>query len=238
MKNVGGIVEKMKRGEVSTLRHENPYLSEALDLSEVLLLQSELLNRFPSIFEKNYSRVLVEIGCYLGKNVLEFASKNPNLNVLGLDITYKRSVKSARKIKNASLSNAAIAICDARPFLQSVPDSSISGICVFFPDPWPKTKQAKNRLLSPLTLLQISLKLKETGFFWFKTDSEAYYNEVLEGMRISPNVEWVCDPTEHIPLELCESDYITSFEAMFLSKGQKIFRGVFRPIKKEILTHE
>jgi tRNA (guanine-N7-)-methyltransferase len=227
MKTVGGLIERLKRGESTPDRHHNPYLAEALSLEGVLYSAEELLERFPHVFATCDKPLLLEIGCYLGKNVLEFARANPGYNVLGVDITYKRVVKSARKIVADGLGNARIGICEARRLLEAVPDGSLGGVCVFFPDPWPKKRHVKNRLLNEEFLALLRLKLAPGGFFWFKTDSGRYFEEVME--RIDPGV-WSISQADAVPAELAPEPYVTVFEQLFLAKGLPIHRRVYRPI--------
>ncbi|MCA2959122.1 MAG: tRNA (guanosine(46)-N7)-methyltransferase TrmB [Silvanigrellales bacterium] len=226
MKTVGGLIELLKKGESTPERHHNPYLSEALEFSDVLFSGDELLAQFPNLFAENGKPLLLEIGCYLGKNVLEFADKNPGLNVLGVDITYKRVVKSARKIKSENLGNARIGICDARRLVSVVPDGSLAGVCVFFPDPWPKKRHIKNRLLNEEFLPLLRQKLSPNGFFWFKTDSERYFTDVLS--LVDPKV-WSTSPPDEVPSELFPDAYVTVFEQLFLTKKLPVYRRVFRP---------
>lgn len=229
MKTVGGLIERLKKGETGPERHHNPYLDEALELGEVLLTQEELLARYPDLFPDADKPLLLEIGCYMGKNVVEFAELNPHFNVLGIDITYKRVVKSARKIHREGLSNARIGICDARALVDACPDSSLTGVCVFFPDPWPKKRHVKNRLLNEEFLAKLRAKLRPGGFFWFKTDSARYFDDVMALVRPS---EWGVSPADEVPAELTRAPYVTVFEQLFLTKALPIHRRVFRPAGK------
>ena len=230
LKQVGGIIESMRAGASAPSRHSNPYLQDALGLEQILLTASEVKERFPNIFLSQNTATVLEVGCYLGKNVLEFAQHNPSINFLGIDITYKRVVKSAKKIKINSIPNARIAICEARDFLAQAPDASLDGVCVFFPDPWPKKKHIKNRLVRQEFFDLLGKKLKPEGFLWLKTDSEPYFLEALES--VPPNA-WKLQPTCDggtfaVPIELSPRPYVTSFEELFLSKGLPIYQQVFR----------
>jgi|GEM_PF-172940 len=227
MKNLGGLIEAKKRGEQGPERHHNPYLDEAVGLGEVLVTQEELLARFPDrLFSGDPRPKLIEIGCYLGKNVVEFAQLNPHIDVLGIDITYKRVVKSARKINTLGLGNARIGICDARVLVEHAAPASFGGVCVFFPDPWPKKRHVKNRLLAQEFLDTLRTRIAPGGFFWFKTDSLRYFEDVMECIAEGG---WSVSPADEVPHELTPSPYVTMFEQMFLSRGEPVYRRVFRP---------
>jgi tRNA (guanine-N7-)-methyltransferase len=225
VKQVGGIMENMRAGGEAPTKHANPYLLDALMLQNILLSAPESKEKFPNYFQNTNLPVVLEIGCYLGKSVLEMSQSNPKLNILGLDITYKRVVKSAKKIKLLNLPNARIGICEGRDFLNSLAPNSLTGVCVFFPDPWPKKRQAKNRLVQPEFFESLLQKLKPNGFLWLKTDSEPYFEQTLE--TIVPE-HWAISNPNETPVELTPGTYVTSFEEMFISKELPIYRRVFR----------
>lgn len=230
MRQAGLLVERMKKGEAAPDKHFNPYLHEALDYQDILFTGADWANKEGQVFSDPTKPLLIEIGCYMGKNVLEFASNNPDWNVLGIDITYKRVVKTARKIRSLGLNNAKILISDARDALKVIPKHSLSGVCVFFPDPWPKKKQLKNRLLQEPFLNLLGEKLNTSnGFFWFKTDSEDYFNNVLV---TASELGWSESEPNALPQGLAPLPYTTVFEALFIGKNLPIYRRVFLPPQK------
>jgi tRNA (guanine-N7-)-methyltransferase len=109
-----------------------------------------------------------------------------------------------------------------------VPDGSLAGVCVFFPDPWPKKRHIKNRLLNEEFLPLLRQKLSPNGFFWFKTDSERYFTDVLS--LVDPKV-WSTSPPDEVPSELFPDAYVTVFEQLFLTKKLPVYRRVFRPAR-------
>ncbi len=230
MRQAGMLVERMKKGESAPDKHFNPYLHEALEYAGTLFTGTEWAEKKASVYEVPQRPLLIEIGCYMGKNVLEFATHNSDWNVLGIDITYKRVVKTARKISNLGLKNAKILISDARSALAEIPDGSVSGVCVFFPDPWPKKKQLKNRLLQTAFLELLAKKLRPNGFFWFKTDSEDYF---LSVQQILAQAGWHESEPDALPQGLEPLPYTTVFEALFLSKNLPVYRRVFLPPQKD-----
>lgn len=230
MRQVGQLIERMKDGHLAPDRHFNPYLHEALEHQGILLTASEWQELNASPFTDPSKPLLIEVGCYMGKNVLEFAQQNLDWNVLGIDITYKRTVKAARKIKSLGLTNAKILISDARLALTHIPDGSLKGLCVFFPDPWPKKKQKKNRLLQEPFLKLLADKLDPVdGFFWFKTDSEDYFESVQELIK---GHNWGESAPDALPVGLAPLPYTTVFEALFQGKNLPIYRRVYTPPRK------
>ncbi|WP_246164827.1 tRNA (guanosine(46)-N7)-methyltransferase TrmB [Fluviispira multicolorata] len=230
MRKVGTIIDNLRKGEKAPDRHENPYLKEAIGLSEYLLTQAELGEKYSSLFTDMTKPIVVEIGCYMGKTVLELVENNKDKNILGLDITYKRVVKAARKLKRNHLDNGRIAICDGMAFLRDiVPDNSLLGVCVFFPDPWPKERHEKNRLLKADFIEILFSKLSPQGFFWFKTDHEQYFLEtqkkVLHSGFISDDEKDFTPRSK--PQNIQGDSYETAFQKLFTMKGVPFYQRVF-----------
>lgn len=230
MRKVGTIIDNLRQGVKAPDRHKNPYLSEALELQEYLLTQKELSEKFPILFNDMKKPFVLEIGCYMGKNVVELATQNQDKNILGLDITYKRVVKAARKLKRLSADNAKIAICDGKSFFeQIVPDSALHGVCVFFPDPWPKDRHEKNRLLKKEFIELLFKKLTPNGFFWFKTDHKEYF---LETEKVLFECGFVADDGESFeplqqPHTILGGPYETAFQKLFTSKSIPFYQRVY-----------
>ncbi len=226
-RNQGVLIDLLKNGIQAATRHENPYLKEALNLADILYTESEIFTEVKPSFLSSYEKTILEIGCYMGKNIVEMSQNNPALNFIGCDITYKRVVKAARKIKNHKIQNAKIILCDGEKFiLDAVPLSSLGGICIFFPDPWPKEKHEKNRIMDQEFVLQILHKLAPNGFFWFKSDSKAYFDHTCALMwkngfqKTELNVS--CCPEI-----LKGGPYETQFQKMFQEKGVPFYECVF-----------
>jgi tRNA (guanine-N7-)-methyltransferase len=241
MKIVGALVERARAGHDIPSRHYNPYLMRATEFDGLLLTPAEILARgAQSIFEcpseglsgsgQGNRPLVVEVGSYMGKNLIEMAARFSAMDFLGLDITYKRTVKTAQKIRAAGLNNAKVAICDARPFFKDIQSQTLTGICVFFPDPWPKLRQSKNRLWQTEFFEQASRSLQPGGFLWIKTDSKSYFEQAIE-----QSSEWFVPTVARqqatllsnaIP-ELFEGqDFVTVFEELFRRKGQPVWSAV------------
>lgn len=223
MKIVGGLIDKLRNHEEIQQRHFNPYLNLAMMFSDILFTQQELKSR-SNIFTQTYANLIVEIGCYFGKTLVEIAERNPSLYVLGLDITYKRVVKTAMKIKQNQLNNASVALCDGFfLFKEILSNNSIKGLCIFFPDPWLKTNQKKHRLLNQEFISLVFEKLQSGGFFWLKTDQESYFLQtqfllLQSGFIIAPQTP---------PKSLNDGVYTTEFQNLFTKQNTPFFEGVF-----------
>jgi tRNA (guanine-N(7)-)-methyltransferase len=191
----------------------NPYMLEAVKLQGLLYTIPELKREFPHIFENPALPLVLEVGCYMGHTVMELAEHNPGINVLGLDIKYKRVVKSVRKIKRAQLANAKIAFCDVMELLPILSEQSVYGMFVFFPDPWIKARQEKHRYLKEHFFSLSCSRLTEGGFIWLKTDHRKYFDEIIDAATQYNFSEISC-----LPGKIAQREYRTLFENTFTKK--------------------
>ncbi|MCX6580191.1 MAG: tRNA (guanosine(46)-N7)-methyltransferase TrmB [Candidatus Aminicenantes bacterium] len=228
----GNFLIRLRNNETIRFYPYNQYLLLAKQLTDLLYTQPELKVSFPNIFHDPALPVVMEIGCFMGYTVLELAGRNPDLNILGVDIKYKRVVKSCHKIKRAGLRNAAIAIGDARELLTVIPDRSLYGILAFFPDPWRRQKHEKHRFLNDHFFETLSNKLTAGGFIWVKTDSKPYVDEITERVK---KYDFII--TEGLSLDrgrpLIGEDHRTFFEQLFTEMQQPIYQLFIR--KKDAL---
>ncbi len=118
---------------------------------------------------------IVEIGFGMGVSTAEIAGALPDRDFLGIEVHTPGVGKLLSEIDRRSLANLRILHHDAVEFLEScVRPASVSGFHVFFPDPWPKKRHHKRRLIQrPFTDLLASL-LAPGGYIYFVTDWEEY----------------------------------------------------------------
>ena len=128
----------------------------------------------------NEKPVTIEIGFGMGSATAEIASNNPDKNYIGIEVHKPGIGKLLGEIRNRSLENLRIIEGDAAPVLSNmIADASVSAFHVFFPDPWPKKRHHKRRLVQrPRTDLFAS-KLEEGGYFYMVTDWSEYADFAL-----------------------------------------------------------
>lgn len=231
MRKLGTLIDTLKQGGNLPGRHENPYLQEALHLNHFLYTQQDLENAEKNVLAQRAQihSVVLEIGCYMGKTIVEMAQANPDKFFFGIDITYKRVVKTARKIKLLGLPNAKIAMCEGKTFLSNcVPDGALAGVCVFFPDPWIKDKAGKHRLLSSEFIELLRKKLSPNGFFWLKTDNEPYFKHSEALLKQFLFLKQTPHPEVFLrPEVLHGGPYETVFQSIFTAQNLSFFEGVY-----------
>lgn len=192
---------------------------------EVLLSQYRLETGttpwdFAAIFGRE-APTIVEIGFGMGASLLEMAKTHPEWNFIGMEVHKPGIGALAADIFDVGLTNLKIAEGDAVHFFKTlVPSQSLAGIQIFFPDPWPKKRHHKRRILQPEFLTLLTSTLQAEGFVHFATDWQEYaehalvvfqqeiglYNAAGEGFAERP-----------------ETRPITKFER----RGQKLGHGVW-----------
>lgn len=123
---------------------------------------------------------MLEIGFGMGDALVAMAAEHPERNFLGVEV-YPPGIGSALlKIHTRSLANIRLVRADAVDFLMSLQDASLQGVMVFFPDPWPKKRHHKRRLVQAPFIDLVCEKLDAGGRFELATDWEPYAVQMLK----------------------------------------------------------
>ena len=135
---------------------------------------------FEAIFG-NKNPVVIEIGFGMGESTLKIARENPNTNYIGIEVFLFGFSKLLANASKEGITNLRLMRFDAVQVLQDmVADNSVDGFHVFFPDPWPKKRHHKKRLIQVPFAELLTTKLKEGGYIYCVTDWEDYANQMLE----------------------------------------------------------
>ena len=135
---------------------------------------------FTEIFT-NTNDVILEIGFGMGGSLVEMALANPTKNYLGIEVHKAGVGNILYEIKHQNISNLLVMSHDAVEILENmIADQSLSGIQVYFPDPWHKKKHNKRRLVNQTNIDLFAKKLKCGGVFHYASDWLPYAEEVLE----------------------------------------------------------
>ena len=125
----------------------------------------------------NYS--LLDIGFGAGETLLSIAQNKLDMSLLGAEV-YRSGIGTVlSKADEFNLENIKIVNEDAEDLLQNkIPDNSFDVIIMFYPDPWPKRRHHKRRLIKKEFIDLLNKKLKPSGIFYFKTDWKDYFDKV------------------------------------------------------------
>ena len=131
--------------------------------------------------EKDPSRELhVEIGTGKGDFIAQIAEKNPQINLVGLEVEETCVLAAARKVREKNLSNVRLIVFDAENIAEIFPARAVERLYINFCDPWPKKRHAKRRLTHARFLEQYKKILKRGGEIFFKTDNRPLFDFSLE----------------------------------------------------------
>jgi tRNA (guanine-N7-)-methyltransferase len=144
------------------------------------LKQTEQLLNFEEVFTTKQP-VVIEIGFGMGNSLLTQAIQNPQINYLGVEVHRPGLFNLLKGTQSAGLTNLKIVAGDAIEILRHmIADQSLAGIQIFFPDPWPKRKHHKRRLLQSETVALLAQKLCSGGFLHVATDWQDYAQAILQ----------------------------------------------------------
>ena len=134
--------------------------------------------------------VILEIGFGNGEATWQMASRQPGDNFLGVEVHKPGVGHLLLKIEEHGLDNLRIASEDAVDLLGSrIADQSLGGVRIYFPDPWPKKRHHKRRIVQPGFVALLARKMMPGGILHLATDWEPYAEHMLEVMQDSPAFE-------------------------------------------------
>ncbi|HAE22192.1 MAG TPA: tRNA (guanosine(46)-N7)-methyltransferase TrmB [Spirochaetaceae bacterium] len=131
--------------------------------------------------------LVVEVGFGMGIATAAIAAALPSTNFLGIEVYAPGVGKLLSEIERLGLKNIKICRHDALEVIGAMPPSgSVTGFHVFFPDPWPKKRHHKRRIMSAEFIRLLSERLKPGGYVYFVSDWEEYAEWTLERLAAEP----------------------------------------------------
>ena len=141
----------------------------------------------PSQLFPDSQEVILEIGFGMGEATALIGREFPDTGFLAVEVHKPGIGKLMARIEELALSNIRIIEGDIHPILQTmIPDTSVDGVHLFFPDPWPKKRHNKRRIINADFLQLIHSKIKDGGFFHIATDWVPYAQYIQEVFAASP----------------------------------------------------
>ena len=130
---------------------------------------------------------ILDIGFGKGEVLAAMAAANPQWNFIGCELFLPGLVSLARSIESEGLGNLRLAPLDARDLLQwQIADNSLAGVNLLFPDPWPKKRHHKRRLIQPEFCTLLHSRLEPGGTVYLATDWSDYADWMLEHFTAGP----------------------------------------------------
>jgi len=191
-------------------------------------LQGRAELNFSEIFA-NSAPVVLEIGFGDGRSLHEMAQREPRLNFLGVEVYKTGIAKLCSRLRAAPLPNLKLMCVDAAQLLEfCIPDGSLYRLQLFFPDPWPKVRHHKRRIVSEDFLQLVHKKLAVNGVLHIATDWQNYAEAILaqaQNTELFHNLAGY-DNFANRPLYRP----LTKFEERGIKLGHKVFDLVFKKV--------
>ena len=166
----------------------------------------------------------VELGAGDGSFLARYAQRHPERNFLGVERLLGRLRKIDRKGRRAGLENLRVTRIEAAYFLEFLlPAGTVTSLHVYFPDPWPKRKHRRHRLINERFTELARTVLAENGIVYLRTDDMDYFNQMTASFVTNRNFA----PVE-TPEELAEA--VTDFEKTFNARGIPTNRAAYRKV--------
>ncbi|WP_347988313.1 tRNA (guanosine(46)-N7)-methyltransferase TrmB [Methylomonas sp. AM2-LC] len=183
---------------------------------------------FNQIFGRQ-APLIVEIGFGNGSSLADMAAANPDINYLGLEVHKPGVGHLMMLLAERGINNVRIYHHDAIEILeQKIPDHSLAGVHLFFPDPWQKRRHHKRRIVRPSFVELLTKKLMPGGYFHAATDWQHYAKDMLEilsagsGLCNNSPDNTYCPRPDYRPL--------TKFENRGLALGHGVWDLIFRKL--------
>lgn len=133
---------------------------------------------------------ILEIGFGMGRTTAEIAEAHPQTNYLGVEVHTPGVGSLIKEIQGRGLSNIRIIQHDVVEVLtHMLDDGTLAGIHIYFPDPWPKKRHHKRRLIQPGLVSLLAKKLAPAGYLHCATDWEEYALQMLEVLNAEPQLK-------------------------------------------------
>jgi tRNA (guanine-N7-)-methyltransferase len=177
-------------------------------------------------FGRTAARVL-EIGFGMGATTAEIAARRPDDDFLGIEVHEPGVGALLKLIGEQALPNIRIIEHDAVEVVEHMlPEGSLDGVHIYFPDPWHKTRHHKRRLIQPPFVTTLAARLKPGGYLHLATDWENYAEQMLEVLSAQPTLQNTT--TGYAP----RPDYrpITKFERRGLKLGHGVWDILFKRV--------
>ena len=187
-------------------------------------LAPELLTTLPDwrMIFGNDNPLALEIGCGMGDFMARLAALHPDWNFIALDYYNKGCLKTCKRIDSLGLNNVRVVRDEARSFItRCIPAGSLRSVVINCPDPWPKMRHRKRRLVNS-EFVRFMAEFMQTGAdFHFATDFDDYGRDVAELMPAIAGFENVLEPDQFRHER--EQYPLSKYMLKFIKEGKRIF---------------
>ena len=223
-------IDALRGGHIKSFVHRRSHITPSQQAAIDALMPQWSITYKPAVLnlEKAFGRkapVILEIGFGMGETTAKIAAARPDDNFLGVEVFNAGVGAMLKRIDETGLQNIRIIQHDAVEVVRDMiaPDT-LAGVHVYFPDPWPKKRHHKRRLLQPPFVQLLASRLAPGGYFHCATDWENYAEQMLEVLGNEPLLQNTCEGYAPRP------DYrpLTKFENRGLRLGHGVWDLIFK----------
>lgn len=172
---------------------------------------------------------MLEIGFGNGDSLVEHAAANPDKNYIGIEVHRPGVGHCLMGIGRQGVENLRLYRHDALEVLEHcIPDGTLSGVQLYFPDPWPKSRHHKRRIVNDRFVNLVARKLKQDGTFHAATDWEQYAQHMLEVLKACPLLANAASEGDFVDGEALRPG--TKFE----QRGRRLGHGVWDILYRKV----
>ncbi|RNC66620.1 MAG: tRNA (guanosine(46)-N7)-methyltransferase TrmB [Desulfuromonadales bacterium] len=199
-------------------------MQRMIEIDSPLFLNARELSSpadWPAIFGNDHPLAL-EIGCGIGDFIARTAVDLPDLNFIAIDIYNKGCYKTCRRLEKSRLANVRVLREEARQFVaERIPKGALAAVYINCPDPWPKKRHRKRRLVNSQFAEFIRDYLAPGGDFFFATDFDDYGIDVAEAMPAVEGFENRLAPDLY--RHELEGYHLSKYMLKFMAEGKRIY---------------
>jgi tRNA (guanine-N7-)-methyltransferase len=172
-------------------------------------------------------QVILEIGFGNGDSLLNQAQAHPQTAYLGIEVYQPGVGRLLQQLAQQQVSNVKVICHDAVEVIRhNIPDNSLDGVQIFFPDPWPKKRHHKRRLIQPDFIKSLVPKLKSGAYLHLATDWQPYAEHMLEVLSAQPDLTNCAPDNTYYPRPAHRP--LTKFEQRGERLGHEVFDLMFQ----------
>lgn len=169
----------------------------------------------------------LEIGFGGGEHMASQAARAPDVLIVGCEPFLNGVASAVRHVAEQELKNVRIHDGDARELAARLPDASLDRVFILFPDPWPKARHHKRRIVQSEMVVELARVLKPGGRLRFATDVAGYADWALERILASPDFDWPAQRADD--WRIAPADHITTrYEEKRLGDCEPVFFDFIR----------
>jgi tRNA (guanine-N7-)-methyltransferase len=146
-----------------------------------------------AFFPEPKRAIWLEIGFGGGEHLAAQATAHPEVGILGVEPFLNGVARLIDAVDAGGLRNVRILMDDARLLLKALPDAALERAFVLFPDPWPKARHHKRRIVNPETIADLARVIRANGELRLASDDPGYARWMLATMLAEPRFAWLAE---------------------------------------------